>query len=101
MLNVEKVKVLLLEEKYPYFSDEQLESLCNMYDDINELCYIACKMKADAQDITIGPITIKNNSNMWNNLADAFYKKWATSSSSNSNTSKSLTGKCVGRSDEY
>ncbi|WP_276629188.1 hypothetical protein [Terrisporobacter hibernicus] len=55
MLNVEKVKVLLLEEKYPYFSDEQLESLCNMYDDINELCYIACKMKADAQDITIGP----------------------------------------------
>lgn len=99
MLNVEKVKVLLLEEKYPYFSDEQLESLCNMYDDMNELCYIACKMKSDAQDITIGPITIKNNSNMWNNLADAFYKKWITSSSSK--TSKSLTGKCAGRSDEY
>ncbi|MCC3868508.1 hypothetical protein [Terrisporobacter mayombei] len=99
MLDVEKVKVLLLEEKYPYFSDEQLESLCDMYDDMNELCFIACKMKADGQDVTIGPITIKNNSNMWNNLADAFYKKWVTSSSSK--VSKSLTGKCAGRSDEY
>lgn len=59
MLNVEQAKIFLQEENYPYFSDDQLEAMCNLYDDMNELCYVACMMKADAQDITVGPISIK------------------------------------------
>ncbi len=101
MLNVEQVKIFLQEENYPYFSDDQLEAMCNLYDDMNELCYVACMMKADAQDITVGPISIKNNSQMWQNLAQMFYKKWMANPSGASTISKSLTGKCVGRADEY
>lgn len=102
MLDMEKAMILLQEENYPFFSEEQLEAMCEMYDDMNELCYVGCMMKADAQDITIGPITIKNNSEMWKNLANTFYKKWMSNPSSSSNSSsKSLTGKCIGRSDEY
>ena len=35
MLNVEQAKIFLQEENYPYFSDDQLEAMCNLYDDMN------------------------------------------------------------------
>ncbi|MCR1821295.1 hypothetical protein [Terrisporobacter muris] len=101
MIDVEKVKVLLLEEEYPYFTEDTLESMCSMYDDINELCYIACTMKAKVDKIKIGPIEIASNADMWNNLANVFYKKYEASIKANSQNSKSLTGMCARRADEY
>lgn len=102
MLDVEKAMVLLQEEKYPFFSEEQLEAMCSLYDDMNEMCYFACLMKADAQDIKIGPIEIKNNSQMWKDLASMFYKKWMTNpENSDSQSTRSLTGRCIKRADEY
>ena len=100
MLDVEKAMVLLQEEKYPFFSEEQLEAMCNMYDDMNEMCYVACLMKADAQDIEIGPIKIKNNSQMWKDLASMFYRKWMTNSQNSNSHSKSMS-RCLKRADEY
>ena len=96
MIAVNKVKILLMEETYPFFTDEELESMCEMYDDINELCYFACMMKADAQEITVGPISIKSNATMWRNLAKAFYRKWTLST----NGGRSITGCVGGRADE-
>lgn len=101
MLDIGKAMVLLQEEKYPFFSEEQLEAMCSLYDDMNEMCYFACLMKADAQDIKIGPIEIKNNSEMWKNLASMFYKKWMANPTDSNSHSKPLTGRCVRRADEY
>ena len=100
MLDVEKAMGLLQEEKYPFFSEEQLEAMCDIYDDMNEMCYFACLMKADAQDIEIGPIKIKNNSQMWKDLASMFYRKWMTNSQNSNSHSKSMS-RCLKRADEY
>ena len=100
MLDVEKAMVLLQEEKYPFFSEEQLEAMCDIYDDMNEMCYFAGLMKADAQDIEIGPIKIKNNSQMWKDLASMFYRKWMTNSQNSNSHSKSMS-RCLKRADEY
>ena len=95
LINIEEVKVLLMEEDYPYFSDEKLQTMCNIYSDINELCYIACRMKAKVDKIIVGPIEIDSNADMWNNLSDLYYARYLKSSG----TSKSSTGMCVGRAD--
>lgn len=97
MIDIKDVKVLLMEEEYPFFSDATLTSMCNLYDSINELCYVACTMKAKVDSITVGPITIPSNSEMWNNLANVFYKKYIKESK----RVISYSGYTVGRSDEY
>ena len=74
--------------------------MCDIYDDMNEMCYFACLMKADAQDIEIGPIKIKNNSQMWKDLASMFYRKWMTNSQNSNSHSKSMS-RCLKRADEY
>ncbi|MEG0408812.1 MAG: hypothetical protein RR623_08070 [Bacilli bacterium] len=96
MVDINKVKVLLLEDTYPFFTDAQLKTMCEIYTDINELCYIACMQKAQDEGITIGPITVKSNAVMWRNLGRTFQKKYLASRSNSGNK----TG-CVGRADEY
>ena len=64
MDDLELLKVLILESKYPLFSDEELNAFLelnenNIYKTASELCI----MKADGEEsITVGPITIKNAS---------------------------------------
>lgn len=62
MSDLELLKLLLQEEKYPYFTDEQLTSLLlknnnNVYLTASDLCLI----KADGDTkVTVGPITIES-----------------------------------------
>ena len=100
-INVEQVKLLLLENAYPFFEDGELEAMTTLYTNINELCYVACLMKADAQEVTVGPITVKSNANMWLKMADMFYKRWQEDLISNGVKSRSITGTIGGRADEY
>lgn len=78
MLDVDVLKTRILEDSNPMLTDAQLQMLISTYDNINEACYYGCLMKATvAQKITIGPISIEDNSNdFWLRMADGFYKKF-------------------------
>ena len=78
MDDLELLKVLILESKYPLFSDEELSTFLelnenNIYKTASELCI----MTADGEEsITVRPITIKNASkDFWINLSQKYYRK--------------------------
>lgn len=100
MVNIETVKILIMEDQYPFLTDKQLQTICESTDNLNEAVYTACKMKARADKITVGPISIENDADYWNTLAESFYKKWQEDINGGKST-KSITGYCVGRADEF
>ncbi len=102
MIDSTVLATLLMEEQYPFFEDEQLEALGQLSDNINEVMYTACTMKAKADKIKVGPIEIENDASFWTNLADMYYGKWQDDLTLITNgKSRSLTGLIVGRADEY
>lgn len=98
MVDVDTLKVLILEDQYPTFTDDQLEEMAKIYDNIYQLAYVCCLAKASADEITIGAITIKNSADMWNNMAAMFLKQYENDSGKSKVTS--LTGKVLHRVDE-
>ncbi|UZQ49108.1 hypothetical protein [Clostridium kluyveri] len=62
MADLEKLKLLVFESKYPYFSDEDLQNYLELYGD--NIYYAAsqlCLMKMDIEkSIKVGPITVEN-----------------------------------------
>lgn len=99
-MSVEELKILLMEEQYPILTEAQLSKLATMYTSINQACYMGCLMKAQANKITVGPITIENDSNFWLQLSNSFKQAYEDELSNQTHSSRSLTGKCIGRSDE-
>ena len=99
-MSVEELKILLMEEQYPILTEAQLSKLATMYTSINQACYMGCLMKAQANKITVGPITIENDSNFWLQLSNSFKQAYEDELSNQTRSSGSLTGKCIGRSDE-
>ena len=86
---LDKLKILLLEDKYPFFSDEQLnlfldDNKNDVYKTASELCYL----KADGdKKVTVGPITIESaGADFWNNLAEKYARKVDELSSNNNST---------------
>lgn len=96
MVDIDKLKILIMEEQYPVFTDEQLQSMAEVYDNIYQLAYVCCLSKANADKITIGPISIENNPTMWNNLAAMFLKQYKEDIGMIS----TITGKVMKRADE-
>ena len=99
MVDIATLKVLIMEDQYPVFTDEQLESMATVYDNIYQLAYICCLSKASADKITIGPISIENDASMWNNLAAMFLEQYKADVEGQG-SSKSITGKVMRRADE-
>ena len=97
MVNIEQLKVLIMEDQYPTFTDEQLEAMAIMYDNIYQLAYICCLAKANADEITIGAIKIKNSADMWNNMAKMFLDQY--NRELKGGIAASITGKVPRRSD--
>lgn len=98
MVNIEQLKVLIMEDQYPTFTDEQLEAMAVIYDNIYQLAYICCLSKANADEITIGAIKIKNSADMWNNMAKMFLDQY--NRELNGGKVTSITGKVLRRVDE-
>lgn len=98
MVDIDSLKVLILEDQYPTFTDDQLEEMAKIYDNIYQLAYVCCLAKASADEITIGAIKIKNSSDMWNNMAAMFLKQYESDAGKSKVTS--LTGKVPRRVDE-
>ena len=104
-LNVEVIKTMLMEDSNPILTDQQLEMLASMYDNLNEACYYGCLMKATSlngasENITIGPISIEStsgstSSDFWLKMADGFYRKFLREQNE-----IGLTGLVMRRSDE-
>ena len=99
-MSVEDLKILLMEEQYPILTEAQLNKLTSMYTNINQACYMGCLMKAQANKITVGPITIENDTNFWLQLANSFKEAYEQELANQTGSSRSITGKCIGRSDE-
>ena len=101
MNNLDLLKLLLQEEKYPYFTDEQLTALLelnqnNVYLTASKLCLI----KADGDTkVTVGPITIESaGADYWITLNEQ-YSQMASQGDISSNGRKSYITSLT-RSDE-
>ena len=99
MVDIDMLKVLIMEDQYPTFTDEQLEAMAETYDNIYQLAYVCCLSKASAEKITIGPISIENDSTMWQNLAAMFLEQYQKDIGVTSSR-QSITGKVMRRADE-
>ena len=98
MVDIDQLKLLIMEDQYPTFTGEQLAGMAEVYNNIYQLAYICCLSKANAEKITIGPISIENDASMWNNLATMFLQQYKDDIANGS--SKSITGKVMRRADE-
>ena len=75
---INKLKILLLENKYPFFSDEELQLFLDENDnDVYTTASTLCYLKADGdKKVTVGPITIESaGAEFWINLAERYSKK--------------------------
>ena len=100
MVDIDTLRVLIMEDQYPVFTDDQLESMAAVYDNIYQLAYVCCLGKASAEKITIGPISIENDPSMWNNMAAMFLQQYQDDIADSTST-KSITGKVMKRADEW
>ena len=99
MVDIDQLRVLIMEDQYPTFTEDQLESMATMYDNIYQLAYVCCLSKASAEKITIGPISIENDPTMWQNLATMFLQQYQNDIGT-PGTRKTITGKVMRRADE-
>ena len=89
MNDLELLKLLLQETKYPYFTDEQLLALLelnnnNVYLTASKLCLV----KADGdKKIVVGPITIeKAGADYWINLSTQYSELGTLKEEANTNS---------------
>ena len=99
MVDIDMLKVLIMEDQYPVFTDEQLQNMTRLYDNIYQLAYVCGLSKASADTITIGPISIENDPTMWTNLAAMFLQQYQENIGT-TGTRQTITGKVVRRVDE-
>lgn len=76
MTNIELLKFKLQEQTYPYFSDEDIDKLLDMYPNINQAAYEGCMLKSADDSVSLGPINTPNNSAYWLRLAKKYYRQW-------------------------
>ena len=99
MVDIDTLRVLIMEDQYPVYTEDQLESMAAVYDNIYQLAYVCCLGKASAEKITIGPISIENDPTMWQNLAAMFLQQYQEDIGT-TGTRKTITGKVMRRVDE-
>ena len=99
MVDIDKLRILIMEDQYPVFTDDQLQSMAEVYDNIYQLAYVCCLSKANADKITIGPISIENDPTMWQNLAAMFLQQYRENVGL-TGTRQTITGKVMRRVDE-
>lgn len=91
LTGIDLLKFNLQETQFPYFSDEDLNNLLEMYPDINEASYEGSLIKAQDDSVSLGPINTPNNENYWLRRAKHFLSKL--------NKNKNATGVSMQRAD--
>ncbi len=69
------LKFNLQEKQFPYFDDEDLLLLLELYPDINRASYEGCMIKAQDDSVQIPGITTPNNEQYWLRRAYQFKRK--------------------------
>ena len=65
MSDLEQLKFNLLESRFPYFSDVELQTLLDQYGDIKTATYNGCLIKAQDDSLNLGPIKMPSNEKFW------------------------------------
>ncbi|WKV08194.1 hypothetical protein Q2T46_11715 [Thermoanaerobacterium sp. CMT5567-10] len=72
MTDLESLKNNLLEDKFPYFSDEDLQNLLTQYTTVQEASYQGCLIKSQDDSISLGGLKTSSNSSFWLKRAKLF-----------------------------
>ena len=98
MAEIQKLKILLLESKYPLFTDEELTAFLkdngdNVYNNASALCLL----KADNdKSVTVGPIKIESaGSEFWLKLSEKYAEKYAEEQSNSGGSGPNTSNKYV------
>lgn len=73
---IEQLKFNLQESQFPYFSDDDLNTLLKMYPNINRASYEGCLIKSSNDSVSLGPINTPNNEQYWIRRAKHFKALW-------------------------
>lgn len=65
MTDLERLKFYLLEDKFPYFNDTDLENLLTEFTDVKIAAYEGCLIKAQDDSVKLGPISTVSNESFW------------------------------------
>ena len=66
MSDLIRLKEYLLESDFPYFEDEELQSLLRIHNgDVAQAAFDGCMQKAQDDSIKLGPIQIQSNEKFW------------------------------------
>ena len=71
-----QLKFNLQESQFPYFSDDDLNTLLTMYPNINRASYEGCLIKSSNDSVSLGPINTPNNEQYWLRRANHFKALW-------------------------
>lgn len=75
--DIEVVKINVLEDKYPQFTDAQIGAMLDA--NKGSIPYVSYKiaiLKSDNQAVSIGPISLENNTKFWEGLANVFLAEY-------------------------
>lgn len=72
MDRLSELKILIREEEFPYFTDEQLEYFLNKYSDINEAAYNCLIYKSEDTTLSISGLTANDTSQYFKRLASKY-----------------------------
>ena len=73
---LDQLKFNLQESQFPYFSDEDLNTLLTMYPNVNRASYEGCLIKSNNDSVSLGPINTPNNEQYWIRRANHFKSLW-------------------------
>lgn len=73
---LKQLKFNLQETQFPYFSEEDLNTLLEMYPNINRASYEGCLIKSSNDSVSLGPINTPNNEQYWIRRANHFKALW-------------------------
>lgn len=73
---IAQLKFNLQESQFPYFSDDDLNTLLTMYPNINRASYEGCLIKSSNDSVSLGPINTPNNEQYWLRRANHFKALW-------------------------
>uniref|UniRef100_A0AAU8AYC0 Uncharacterized protein n=1 Tax=Dulem virus 36 TaxID=3145754 RepID=A0AAU8AYC0_9CAUD len=72
MTDLQKLKFNVREHQVPYFTDEELEYLLELYGDVEKASYEALILKAENTGLDVSGITTKDSSSYFKMLASHF-----------------------------
>ena len=76
LTSLAQLKFNLQESQFPYFSDDDLNTLLTMYSNINRASYEGCLIKSSNDSVSLGPINTPNNEQYWLRRANHFKALW-------------------------